>query len=112
MRWILLYQDIGDIVAYISSESPETVLYIEYNEFLDFISNYPVRNWLDFKKEVNCFKTIFLNLNSGQWEIKKNVKDFNDFSFDELYKLNKEDPKEKKSFYEKGKEFIMGRKKK
>jgi hypothetical protein len=105
MKWLLFYQTpIGDFIKMISSENRDPK-YVDIKKFYKIIEEYTIENMKDLKISIEYFDTIYLDLETGIWE-RKVIEHNEDFSFEDLYKLNQPKKKEKKSFIDKSKEFI------
>ena len=88
-QWILFFQTPydNDMVKYITNELNEGT-HLHYYKFLKYLrKNFVVDNFMELKKELNRFKTIYLDCQTGQWEIKQPEINM-DVSFDDLAELN------------------------
>ena len=102
IQWIIIRQLANDLVYYIDdNENSNTLMYEEFKSFLGY---YPLKNWSEFIISLDRFQIIFVNLKTGDWEVKNDTRSFRDFTFEELSNLNdyNEDiNKDKTTFLEK-----------
>lgn len=109
MIWLLCQQTQHNEIKCMSEN--EKIIYLSYNDFLNNLVKYPVLNRQNFKIELDKFQIIYINLQTGEWEVKKPDLEKSNASFDDLYKLNgkkqEEEIKSKKDvLIEKGHNFI------
>ena len=104
-KWIVCFQTPFNCIKYQSFDG--SIKYPSYYDFLSLMMKNHIKNPREFKKELDTFKTILIDLESGEWELVKLNKNIN-VSFEELVKLNTEKIKinKKESMVEKGKRFI------
>ena len=104
-KWIVCTQTTFNCIKYHTSDG--VIKYPEYREFLNNISVYNIKNIAEFKKQIDAFKVIYIDLTTGWWEIVKTQKT-NNFSFEEHYKLNeiKENTSIIDTMIKKGKNYI------
>jgi hypothetical protein len=89
MAWISIQQDLNDIVKFVHSENQDEIECLMYNDFISYVaSNSSVINYQDFLRQLNTFFPIFLDLETGEWEIFQLEKE--DLSYSDLIKINKE----------------------
>ena len=113
--WLVCQQTHYDAVKYQSIEG--TLKYPSYNQFLEMMIKFNIRDPLNFKKNLDSFKTIYINLDTGDWEL-IDMKTRDDWTYNELQSYNnrlkqREEQKEDNidGYLERGKRFIFGRKK-
>ena len=109
MIWIICQQTQHNEIKYMTEN--EKINYLGYNDFLVNLTKYPLFDRQNFKLELDKFQIIYIDLQTGKWEIKKPDLEKSNASFDDLYKLNgKKQEEEKKSksdlLIEKGHNFI------
>jgi len=89
MAWLSIQQDLNDIVKFVHSDNEEEVEVLNYHNFLEYVmSNCKIINYLDFVRQLNSFFPIFLDLETGEWEIFQAEQV--EVSYKELLKLNQE----------------------
>ena len=93
MRWIVLQQVENDTVKYVTSEKPDAV-YVNYQEFMSFVTQYNIQDWYDFQKTLNKFEVIVLKTDTGRWEVRDTIKN-NEYSLNELIELQETIQKKK-----------------
>lgn len=109
MIWMICQQTQHNEIKYMTEN--EKVNYLKYNDFLLNLTNYPLLDRQNFKVELDKFQIIYIDLQTGKWEIKKVDLSKSDATFDDLYKLNgkkqEDEIKSKKdTLIEKGHSFI------
>jgi len=109
-KWIVAVQTTYNCVKYQTSDGD--IKYPSYTDFLTLMMQYNVYDPSNFKKQVDSFKPLFIDLDTGNWdivELKRNAH----VPFETLYDLNKEDETLNTfdSMVERGKKFIFTRKK-
>lgn len=107
-KWLVCVQTNYNCVKYKTSDGDTK--YPQYQDFLLMVSKYHIKNPSDFKKNIDSFKIIFINLESGDWEIVK-MEEKENYSFEELLEINKNNgikrENKMKSMVDKGKDFIF-----
>lgn len=102
MKWLLFTQTPYDSINFITDEL-DSVKYLPYYEFKKYLSSFKIENRIEIINALDKFETIFLDIKTGTWEIKKREINEN-ISFEELYELNKKE--EKKTKINKAKNII------
>ena len=93
MAWLSIQQDLNDIVRFVHSDNPEEAECLGYEEFIKYVAvNSSIINYQDFIRQLNTFFPIFLDLETGEWEIFQI--DQEEVSYSELIKLNQETEEE------------------
>lgn len=89
-KWILFFQNPYNRVVYLTQEMEDKAS-MKYNSFLDFLyKDHYIKDPGELKNQLDRFKTILLNLDTGEWEVKEVIIDEQDVTFEEMLKLNEE----------------------
>ena len=112
--WLVCMQTHWNTVKYQTSEGNHK--YPTYMDFLHMMMGYSIKDPQNFRKQLDTFKLLYVDLITGEWEeLKIDARD--DYSFEELLNYNQkiaEKENRKDNFIsnvEKGKNWIFGRKK-
>lgn len=107
--WLVCLQTSYNCIKYYTSDG--VLKYPLYYDFLKMMMERNIQYPSEFKKNIDTFKTIFINLQTMEWKIMDIEKSI-DNSFEELYDLNYTPEKEnsQESMITKGKNFIFGKK--
>lgn len=90
MKWMLFFQTPYDTIKYITDEL-EDYTSLTYTKFMEHVyANINVKDSLNFRDEVDKFKTIFLDCETGDWSVKKRETNPADINFKNILKLNPE----------------------
>ena len=105
--WLICLQTTYNSVKYHTSDN--VVKYPTYNDFLQLMMDYRIKDPGNFKKYLDSFKIIFVDLNTMDWELIKVERREKDASFEELVSLNENIEKENefKLLVNKGKRFLF-----
>lgn len=113
--WLVCIQTSYSCVKYQTSDG--VIKYPRYDDFLLMMAKLNVKNPMEFKKNIDTFKVLYVDLLTGDWEKLKDIES-STASFETLLKHNekiidKKDIKKSKqnTMVERGKKFIFGRKK-
>lgn len=98
---MLCYQEMGDLVKYITSDMEHSGL-MNYYKFLEWIYPFRIFNFEGFKEELNKFLSLYVDFEKLTWEIYEVPKDA--ATFEELLALNSDS--EKPSKVDKLKTFV------
>jgi hypothetical protein len=111
MPWMICKQTPYNQIK-VLEESGKTS-YPSYNEFLKNLLVFPIRRRQDFKTALDRFEIMIVNLDDGEWEIKKQELHTEEATFEDLCKVNpsniNEEEKEKtkmENMLDKGHSFI------
>jgi phenylalanine-4-hydroxylase len=106
-KWLICLQTSYNCVKYQTSNGD--MKFPAYTDFLVMIADYNIFRPNEFKKVLDSFKTIFINLETRDWHIIQ-LENKSTPSFDEMLILNPQEEK-KESFLErqvsKSKKFIF-----
>ena len=112
-KWVVCVQTTYDCIKYQTSDGD--IKYPRYQDFLILMMQYRVKDPSNFKKQLDSFIPLFIDLDTGDWK-KVSIEKRDDISFEELLILNPTEPKVKGTIIdrmrEQGKNFINKRKKK
>lgn len=110
--WIVCQQQHYGAVKYQTSEGVNK--HPSYMDFLELMMKYSVQDPREFKKQLDTFRLLYIDLATGEWEeIKLDHKD--EYTFEELLTYNqkfeeRESKKDSvKNNIDKGKRFIFGK---
>ena len=103
MEWIICQLNPRDIVKYSISDHPE-LLYLSYHRFLEYLKQFNIRDFIKFKKEINKYSLLLIDINERTWSIQQ--PNYSDPNFDNLVKLNQKEDQEESSFFEKTSKVI------
>ena len=106
MRYIIVNQKVLGLVSYVEEENPDKENLLNYDEFIEFLSAFPLQDKPEFTKELNSFKIIEINLSTGQWEVLNYERSFKEFTVEELIKLNPTGKEEKKDAIQSARNFV------
>jgi len=86
MNYLIFCQTPYDSVKYITNEMQEYTS-MSYKKFVRFLMSQKINNYVDIQKQLDSFKTIFLNTITGEY--KELLPDFNPkFTFEQLVEAN------------------------
>lgn len=106
MKWLLFFQNPNDRVTYTSDESEDRSS-LSYKKFCDMIFQFPIKDSEGLKIHLDTFHTVFVNLNSYEWEVIYPEK-ITEYNFDEMAKLNpNEEDKQKQEKFKKNREVSL-----
>jgi len=107
--WLVCTQTTYSCIKYYTSDG--VLKYPLYYDFLKMMMKKNISYPNKFKKNIDTFKTLFINLDTMSWEVVTTEKSM-DYGFEELHKLNYVPEKENdtESMITKGKNFIFGKK--
>jgi hypothetical protein len=95
MKWILFTQVMNDRVRFITDESYPERTSLSYRKFCDIVFKYPIKNTAKFQEELDFFHTVYLDIESGEWNVEVEEKDPT-VGFETLAKLNPSEDEQKK----------------
>jgi len=110
MKYILCVQTPWNSVKYISDELTEYSSHT-YNKFLEMIMNLQPYDPNGLREAIDSFQTIYLNVETKQWEIIKYLPEKDQFTSKQMYELNPsaemiEEQKKNESIINRTKNFI------
>jgi hypothetical protein len=98
MEYICFYQSQRNLIWFITSLNHNRD-FMEYYKFFEFINKeFKIKDFFEFKTNVDKFKTIIL-YSDNTWEIIK--EEVEEATFQELYDINKDDQEKQKTIFEK-----------
>jgi hypothetical protein len=110
MKYILAVQTPWDSVKYINDDLSDYSSH-SYNKFLEMIMNLKPFDPNGLKEAIDSFETVYLNVETKQWEILKYTPESDKFTPQQMYELNPspemiEEQKKNESIINRTKNFI------
>jgi hypothetical protein len=93
MNWVLCKQTLHDSICYSSSDN-EDLQYLSYYKFLEYIHNFLIQDFVEFKNQLDKFEVLLIDIDNHSWEIYKE-KEEKEATFEELLSLNEIKTQEK-----------------
>lgn len=85
MKYLIFCQTPYNSVRFMTNELQDYTS-LGYKKFLDMLMTLPCNDYLAIRKHLDCFQTVFLNLETG--EFKQLLPERGEATFEELVRIN------------------------
>lgn len=87
MKWILFFQNPHNRVTFLTDENQDRSSK-PYKQFCEMLFKFPIIDPGGLQDHIDTFHTIYLNLETGQWNVVQSDQDITKIQFEDLVKAN------------------------